>query len=180
LIQTLHHLNQSVKPRIIALLRAGGISDQNRTNVIERFCNSFAAFFLMPRPAFVHESSIINSANEHWGDSHVTRLANRFRVSKSSVAVHLEELGLAPSGFYREMKELWRVRRPKSLGGRATPAQKYVNRLGNRYIEVVFDALGRGVINALDAYEFLRVKPKHFSELRREVEERRATYGKAG
>jgi Zn-dependent peptidase ImmA (M78 family) len=74
------------------LLRTGGISNQNRNNSVERFCNAFAAHFLMPMSEFRQQASLVAPRAGAWGDSHVARLANRFRVSKSAVAFTLRRL----------------------------------------------------------------------------------------
>ena len=160
---------------------AWGISDQNRKNKVERFCNSFAAFFfLMPRVEFLRAAKAVNSKGKPWTDFYVARLANIFEVSKNSVAIHLEEMDLAPDGFYNQMKAIWRLRKPKEPGGRATEAEKIANRLGSRFVDVVFGAVNRGVITNLDAYDLTRVKPKHFDEVKREITQRRAAYGRTG
>jgi transcriptional regulator with XRE-family HTH domain len=42
------------------LLRMGGISNQNRRNSVERFCNQFAAYFLMPREDFTRAARLVS------------------------------------------------------------------------------------------------------------------------
>jgi len=53
------------------VLRTGGISNQNRRNAVERFCNSFAAHFLMPIDAFIREARTIGPKHGEWTDRHV-------------------------------------------------------------------------------------------------------------
>jgi Zn-dependent peptidase ImmA (M78 family) len=160
------------------LLRMGGISDQNRRNSVERFCNQFAAHFLMPREVFATYARVICPPGTRWTEHAVTRLAAQFKVSKSATTLHLENMGLAPKGLYREMLALWRGRKPSTSRGIATHIQKHANRLGSRHIDVMMQAVQQGVLTKLDAYELTNVKPKYFPELRREAIGRRAAFGR--
>ena len=72
------------------LLRLGGISDENPSNSVERFCNQFAAYFLMPEAIFKQRATEIQPRGDDWSDHHVAQLATLFHVSKSAAAIHLE------------------------------------------------------------------------------------------
>jgi hypothetical protein len=96
----------------------------------------------------------------------------------SAVAVHLENLELAPDGFYNTKWGEWRVRQKAPKKKPVVPYYKKIaNRLGSQYIAVIFEALDRGHINQLDAYEMLDVQASNFPKLRSEVAERQASYG---
>jgi Zn-dependent peptidase ImmA (M78 family)/transcriptional regulator with XRE-family HTH domain len=164
------------------LRRQNAISDHNRTNLVEAFCNKFAAHFLMPDEIFSAEVRVLGGGyRETWTDLQLKKIGARFKTSMSAVAIHLENLGFAPDGFYNGKLAEWRLRT-------ATPREpgpvgyykKMANRLGNRHISVVFDAMDRGYINQLDAYEMLDVNPANFAKLRSEVKERQDAYGWRG
>ena len=144
------------------LMRQGGISNQNRKNNVERFCNIFAVNFLMPLSVFVREAMSLGPKRGEWTDWHLARLSNRFKVSKSAIALHLETANLVPGGFYGRMKAIWAVRTPPSPGGIATYDEKIANRLGGRHILTVLSAYKNGVLNRLEAKEYLEIKPDHF------------------
>lgn len=160
------------------LLRMGGISNQNRSDRTERFCNQFASAFLMPRVDFTREARLDNDADVNSANAEITRLARKFKVSKTSVALRLEDLGVAGDGFYSRMIALWGNGRSQS-GGRANHEQRLVNRLGAKHIDVVLAALDRKVINKLDAFEYTRIKPQYFGAVRDEIAQRRAAYGRS-
>ena len=162
------------------LLRMGGISNQNRNNSVERFCNAFTAHFLMPMSEFRREASLMAPRAGAWEDSHVTRLANRFRVSKRAVAIHLQAARLAPEGFYGRMSALWKSRTLPSSKGRATHPERIANRLGGRHVSLVMDALRQGILNKIDAREYLDIRPDHFEVVEAEVRHRRLNYGRPG
>ena len=161
------------------LIRETGLSDQ-RGHPVERFCNQFAAFLLMPRQQFLAEAKLLNPQNGPWTDALMGKLAERFKVSRTAVAIHLEDAALAPVGFYAAKEAEWNKPKKKKKGGPPTPyEEKRVNRWGARHVDLVFNALDRGHINQLDAYELLGVRPKYFNALRREVREQQAAYGGA-
>lgn len=160
------------------LLRETGISDENRQEVHERFCNQFAADFLMPREAFREEAESIRD-NGEWTERDVAALAKRFKVSKSATAIHLETTGVARVGLYNQLRRLWRERgsAPKKGGGISTYPEKMVNRYGVRHVELVLRALDDRRINEIDAHEMLDAKSQHFASLRKEARERLEAYG---
>ncbi len=97
------------------LLRQTGISDQNDTNTVERFCNEFAASFLIPLDSLLEATTKLQTPQE-FSDAEVKRLALRFRVSNRAMALRLEKTGLAPVGFYARRTGPWdipRVRQPR-------------------------------------------------------------------
>jgi Zn-dependent peptidase ImmA (M78 family)/transcriptional regulator with XRE-family HTH domain len=162
------------------LLRETGISDENRKNEVERFCNQFSAFFLMPRAAFAQAASAIAPKGGKWTDYHVKRLGAQFRVTMTVASIHMEDTGIVPADFYKELRGLWAMHRPKNKGGIATPAEKKLNKYGVRHVDLVLTALDRGRINQLDARELLDAKPKDFGAIRNEAKARQDAYGGAG
>ncbi len=158
------------------LIRKPGISDQNRKNSVERWCNQFAAYFLMPAERFKTEALKIDPG-KGWSDTALRKIAEVFKVSMSAVALHLEDMGLAREGFYEARQKQWKPRKPLKGGQPMSYAERQVNRLGVRHVSVVLDALDRRYINQLDAYEMTEVGPNHFEDLRGEMVGRQLEYG---
>lgn len=159
------------------LLRRTGISDENPEIGIERFCNQFAAFFLMPRQTFVRVARDADPSGT-WADRELGRVATVFNVSLSAVAIHLEDMGLAAPGLYEAKLAAWSRRNiPERRGGFATWPEKWLNRLGVHTTQVVLDALERKEINQIEAFEILDVRPKFFDQLYNEMNQRIAEYG---
>ena len=71
------------------LLRRTGISDENNDNEVERFCNEFAASFLIPRQPLVDATGDVEIPHE-FSDSDVKNLARKFRVSNRAIASDLK------------------------------------------------------------------------------------------
>ncbi len=94
------------------------------------------------------------------------------------MALHLEQLDLAPDGFFKTKLAEWRVRkRPPKRKGQVNYYEQVANRLGSKHVDTVFRALDTGVVNALDAYEMLDVNAGNFPKLRSEIASRNAAYG---
>lgn len=161
------------------LLRASGISDQNRSVPVERWCNQFAANFLMPAEGFRHQYQLLFREWEAPNDWQVSRMARCFKVSKSSVAIRFEELGLAPAGFYDRLKREWGDFTKKQRGGPTGRDQIDVElgQLGTTHVSAIGSALERGIIDKLEAQYALGVPLDHLPALRAAARARHQAYG---
>jgi Zn-dependent peptidase ImmA (M78 family)/transcriptional regulator with XRE-family HTH domain len=160
------------------LIRKPGVSDQNRKNSVERWCNQFAAHLMMPADRFKTDASAIDPSGK-WSDTAIRKIADLYRVSMSAVALHLEDVGLAKPGLYDHKLSEWQKReKKKPKGGKPMPyPERQVHRLGVRHVGTVLDAIDRGEVNPLEAFELTDVDPKWFDDLRNEISERQQTYG---
>lgn len=135
---------------------------------VERWCNRFAAAFLMPRQHLVDywESQGLQVSSPQDTDP-VRRVANRYKTSWHASAIRLEELGLAPLGtadFVKNTRPEPRESGFSPSGGRRTPAIRY-EEFGRTFSRLVTDAAGRGTIASLDARRLLRVNGKQLADL---------------
>lgn len=164
-----------------ALLSAPGISGNELRNPTERFCNLFAAAFLMPPEVVDHAAKRAGSPTE-WDRDAVANVARRLRVSQQALALRLDETGRAPSGFYeRWMADLEGVEPPIATAPGFVPYERRLLRtFGTAYAGLVLGALDKGVVSELDAYRMLKVKPEHLDALREELEGRKARVAAAG
>ena len=83
---------------------------------VERWCNQFAASFLMPALSAYFESSKLAFSSSSDTDP-VRRVANRFKASWLAAAIRLEELSLAPLG----VADFVRKNRPEPKKRASTP-----------------------------------------------------------
>jgi len=158
------------------IIRRPGISDQNRKNETEKWCNSFAAYFLMPEAEFKVDALAIDGTKV-WSDTAIRKIAELYKVSMSAVALHLENVGLAKPGLYDQKLEEWRKRKKRKGFLLMDYAERQVHRLGVRHVGIVMDAVDRRDLNAVEAFELMDVDPKHFEELKKQVDGRQKIYG---
>jgi Zn-dependent peptidase ImmA (M78 family) len=153
------------------LLRQSGISDEEDNNRVERFCNEFAASFLIPRQALREAIGDIAFPAE-FTDATVRRLAVRFRVSNRAVALRLEKTGLASKGFYGRKTTKWDP--PKTLKPLIGPHQPSrikirLKRVGNLHAATTIHAVDRKIINSFDASQLIGVLPSSLGRIRAEL-----------
>lgn len=127
---------------------------------VERWCNQFAAAFLMPAGDVTQYFKKVNLEFSSPSDTDpVRRVANRFKTSWLAAAIRLEELQLAPDGiadFVRTGKPEPKEKGYNPQGGRKTPELR-VDEFGSTYVRIISAALDSGKIPDLDARRILRV-----------------------
>jgi Zn-dependent peptidase ImmA (M78 family) len=149
------------------LLRKTGISDENNSNRVERFCNEFAASFLTPRKPLVEAIGDIEIPYE-FSDSDVKRLAAQFRVSNRAIALRLEKTGLAPKGFYERRTAPWDLPsepRPVTAVRQPDYIKIRIKRIGRLHAATVLRAVNRRVINSFDASDLIGLQPGTFGKV---------------
>jgi Zn-dependent peptidase ImmA (M78 family) len=145
------------------LLHRPGISDERSGNRIERWCNAFAAEFLMPRSVIVQLFKDADAEPEY----DILRLrAASLGVSQQSLALRLQELKLAPEGYFDSLKQHQeRNKRPaaKKKGGSYVNTQLFS--LGNTYSQSVVRAYRREHIGVVEASRLMQLAPIHFNRI---------------
>jgi len=133
---------------------------------IERFANQFAAEILVPKKEFeIYLKQIgLFTRRSRWADLTIDKIRNDFKVSRDVIAILLEEMKFAPSGFYRDKRASWDLRKPffKVLpGARGRGRTKAVRRLleiGRPTANLMAIAYEKGAISKLDLAEVLNMK----------------------
>ena len=160
------------------LLRQPGLSDLNRMNLIEKFCNQFAAAFLMPQELIDKHFPRLAAGDSEATDDEVRGVASRLKVSQQSLALRLEELQYMPNGYYRDFKDR-QDKHPShtpQTGGAPSPYVRLAE-VGGRYASTVMDCLERGSIRDLEAARLLDLKPSGFGKVRETLHARELAYG---
>jgi Zn-dependent peptidase ImmA (M78 family) len=147
------------------LLRRPGISDENNRNRVEAWCNRFAAAALMPE-GLVRASLDINSPGVTASD--VNSGARRLGVSAQAFALRLEELGIAPEGFFRQVVSVQGRRARAKAGGSYVNTQVFS--LARNYQGAVMTALSGGRIDSVGASRLLNLSPRHFGAVRAAID----------
>jgi Zn-dependent peptidase ImmA (M78 family) len=140
------------------------------TDETERWCERFAAIFLMP------EGEFRDYIKRRFVDApvadleEVKSLANRFRVSLRAAAFRVEQLGLGVEGLYEEVDAKADF---KGSGGFTDDGTKPAVRLrewGESYARTVAEAENRLLLSRADALEYLNVSGNEYREMKARLE----------
>lgn len=131
------------------LLRQPGVSDHG-AHPVERFCNEFAAAFLMPTDALRRLLPVWPNKPVAWSDGDIGKWARQLKVSRQALALRLEHLGQAPDGFGRRFANSVAARR-SGKGGNQVAIR--LSEIGYGYSERLVKALDENVIDVVQFAE---------------------------
>lgn len=135
----------------------------------ERWCDKFAAVFLMPEDHLRAYSD--RWLKKSWFDADdidsVRRISKRYKASYHAVAIRLKELGMAGQDLIDAVQQ-GQLEIPESGGGGGEPQTTPVLRLrqyGAVFTRLVTTSVEQGDINPLDGQKYLDVAPSEFLEM---------------
>ena len=155
------------------LVRQAGVSGFDPRNAVERFCNAFAAAFLLPTSAI--EAAFPRDALDK-RDPTITELgmaAKKLGVTLSQLALRLEELSRVKPGYYKRVVSALSISPERKKSGRPDYKYVYLSRFGHNLPNMVLSSLERGVIDPIEASRVLQLSPSHFPNIKEIVDERR-------
>jgi Zn-dependent peptidase ImmA (M78 family)/transcriptional regulator with XRE-family HTH domain len=161
------------------LLREPGLSDLNRRDPVEVFCNKFAAGFLMPRTALRAILPTWPNRPVEWGREDIIVWARKLKVSQQALAFRLQGLGVAPEGFGARFSAR-QAKRKRLEDQRGNYLNTTMSELGMRYLGVVLSAVEARDIQDAEAAEMTHLAPKHFPHVRAQVDRRAQRIGAIG
>jgi Zn-dependent peptidase ImmA (M78 family) len=147
--------------------------DSDSDPKVERWCEAFAAGYLLPRIAVEDAASRlygIGKSSPADDPDLVRRMANRFNVSARALTIRLQQLQMAPAGLYeRLVEELdsidWNVAGGGGGGGMTSP-EKRVSQLGTAAPLALVSAYDGGSITARDLSSYLNLTTNDVGDLR--------------
>jgi Zn-dependent peptidase ImmA (M78 family)/DNA-binding XRE family transcriptional regulator len=151
------------------VLRESGISgpigsapNSTRERQVEKWCDSFAGAFLMPKDEVIKVlHPIPKPAENAIDDGRIATVANAFCVSHHAALVRLVELGYVRERFYWEVKRPQYLEKEKNFkgGGRSEYyGSRYRSSRGDLYTGLVLEAWSNGMITNHNAAEFMGIR----------------------
>jgi Zn-dependent peptidase ImmA (M78 family) len=146
------------------------LTDEGRQ--AERFCNAFAAEFLVPTDALANADIVAaHRPNASWTDDEISRLAERFHVSPHVVARRLLTVGRMSESAYRSKsthyEEQYAALATQKPFGRRVPAKMCIRENGRPFVALVYEAFGNQRITYKDIADCLGTKTKYVDEIAR-------------
>ncbi len=142
--------------------------DTSKEASVERWCNQFAAGFILPIEAKSQLAAEIPTMNQAGFEKALTRYSNRFKVSKFALLIRMKEFDLVKdidlTRFVERLKE--REKKKGGFGRGLTQLDRCRQERGNNYVLLVLENLDRGLINTRDALDYLSIRMKYLDSLR--------------
>ena len=134
---------------------------------IERYCNQFAAEFLVPT------SDLVNRLNfPDYDDTAIEKLASHYTVSRPVILLRLIDQGIFERGDYRRKIKQWTERYESLLqrakGKKDSGGGNYYNTRAvylGRFLKFAFGKYNQGECSIEELAEHLNVKVKNLPEL---------------
>lgn len=138
---------------------------------LEVAANAFAAAALLPAHSFIAAAQQYPGAAAGDDDS-LRRFAQKVKVSPEVILRRLVTLQKAPEGTYRRKRDAWGSKLWYVRGAAGGPVPMEVRTIANDgrgYARLVMNAYDQRLISTNAASDYLGVKPRHFTNIRREL-----------
>jgi Zn-dependent peptidase ImmA (M78 family)/ribosome-binding protein aMBF1 (putative translation factor) len=166
------------------ILRNAGICVFAPASKVERWCNAFAAEFLVPSDAFIEHIKRVNpqaSSTYDWPLTRIAYLASYYRVSRSVIALRLQHLALAIPDYYDKHRGALvppdQRRKPKTAPKiKKKPGWKEKQKLkevGIRAASVIVGAWRERIADATEAADILNLSLSELHGLQKQTEVQR-------
>ena len=153
------------------LTRTGGGTNERK---IEKWCDSFAASFLIPKSALQSKIKMPSSPMDSISDVDLSELAKYFGVSEHAMLIRLVKLAYVKADYYWGVKKAefdTAEKEYKSFGRSKYYGSRFKNSLGGLYTGLVLEAWGSGKITNHNAAEFMGIKKlSHLYDIRENFE----------
>ena len=139
---------------------------------IEQFANKFAAEMMVSKVELSQylEAKGLNKYKPRWGDNDIDEIKSYFKVSRDVIAISLENLNLAPDGFYQTKRVQWDKRKPFFRGrpgsrplGRTKVRRRY-QELGKPYSNLISEAYMNSNISITNLSKIIGIKVDKFPD----------------
>jgi Zn-dependent peptidase ImmA (M78 family) len=143
---------------------------------IERFCNQFAASFLVPRDAFIRNTAVRHLRTipfNQWDNEQVKSIAQHFRVSPEVIYRRLMTVGILEEAEYQAkrnelIKGFEEYKERKKFRDKDFNIPHYIKVLsanGRAYSHFILENLHANRISYADAADYLDTNSRHLAKI---------------
>jgi len=141
------------------------IINEDNDAKIEKWCNEFAAAFLLPEDQAKKYFSN-KSESELLDFKTLDKFSRAFKISKSALILRMLKRNFITQTTYKHFRDTMKSIKKKRKGGRAeTQFQKCIREKGKNFISLVNSNIDKGFITYNDALDYLSINLKSFKEL---------------
>ena len=132
---------------------------------IEKWCNEFAAAFLLPEDQAKKYFSN-RSESELLDFKTLNRFSRSYKISKSAILLSMLKKNFITQNSYKNLVDTMKSIKKKKKGGKPeTQIEKCMREKGKNFISLVNSNIDKGFITYNDALDYLSIKLKNFKEL---------------
>ncbi|MBU1197038.1 XRE family transcriptional regulator [Candidatus Micrarchaeota archaeon] len=142
--------------------------DSSKTASVERWCNRFAAEFILPSQVKDYLVGASQYGSQHGLGKMLHRGSTHLKVSKYALLIRMKEFGLVKDTQMTEfIEQAGKAIKKKGGGGKGlTQLDRCKQERGSNYVSLVLENLDRGAINTKDALGYLSIQMKYLDSLR--------------
>ncbi|CAN7597623.1 ImmA/IrrE family metallo-endopeptidase [Mesorhizobium amorphae] len=136
-------------------------ADSSRPAQIEKWCNDFAAAFLVPEKALRQSLKMPDKPRPDISDSQLAALANAFAISQHAMLIRLVRLGYVEARYYWDVKRAHFIAMEAAYKGKGRSlyyGSRYRSARGDLYTGLVLEAWNTRRITNHNAAEFMGIK----------------------
>jgi Zn-dependent peptidase ImmA (M78 family) len=136
---------------------------------IEKWCNEFSSFFLLPRD--IAKSNFSEYKNNLIESTILKKLSNRFKVSKAMLLLNMKKLNFISEEQYNYkinqfVKESKKEKTDDKKSGGGIPSEvRCLSEVGNKFVSLVANNYDKNHITYTDALSYLSIKSRNFDKV---------------
>lgn len=140
------------------------VFDRN-IKTIEKFCNEFAASFLVPKNLLLAHERVAQAEKNVFSENDLGQLARYFAVSKEVITLRLKKIGKVDQAFYTSKKQEWSQLEKKPQFGRKAWELRYLDGNGFVVTSLVYESYHKQLINISDLLSTLNFKSSYLEKV---------------
>jgi len=136
---------------------------------VEKWCNEFASYFLLPRE--LAKSSFSEYKSNLTDTTILKKLSNRFRISKAMLLLNMKKLNFITQQQYdykmnQFVKEYKKEKEGEKKSGGGIPSEvRCLSKVGNKFVSLVANNYDKNHITYTDALSYLSIKSRNFDKV---------------
>jgi Zn-dependent peptidase ImmA (M78 family)/DNA-binding CsgD family transcriptional regulator len=137
----------------------------NRVGPVEKWCNDFAAGFLLPKS--IAKSEFTNYKKNLTEQSTLNKLSRQYKVSKAMLLYNMYKLKYISQKEYEAVQKRYKFDKIKKLsaGFGESADKRCIRERGQKFVSLVASNFEQGLITRSDALDYLSIKSKNFDKI---------------